>query len=82
MTDLLNDLTINPKKTDERYKCLGQDENISYVGPINKDSYERICKQNEKIWMSQLSACNKHIAHPAFAVYGNICYSSLDHTRD
>ena len=34
---VMNDITIEPLKTDECYKYLGQDENISYVGPINKD---------------------------------------------
>ena len=70
----MNDLTINPKKTDERYKCLGQDENISYVGPINKDSCERIYKKSEKIWTSELSAYNKHIAHIAFDVLSRCQY--------
>ena len=34
---VVNDVTINLMKTDECYKYLGQDENISYVGPINND---------------------------------------------
>ena len=38
-------LTINPLKTDECYKYLGQDENSSYVGPVNKD---RVTKEHTK----------------------------------
>ena len=38
-------LTINPLKTGECYKYLGQDENSSYVGPVNKD---RVTKEHTK----------------------------------
>ena len=66
---VMNDVTINPMKTDECYKYLGQDENISYVGPINKDRVTKVyTKRMKKIWTSELSAYNKHIAHNAFAV--------------
>ena len=34
---VMNDVTVNPMKTDERYIYLGREKNISYVGPINKD---------------------------------------------
>ena len=62
----MNDATINPMKTDECYKHLGQDENISYVGPINKDRVTKEhTKRRKKIWTSELSAYNKH---NAFAV--------------
>ena len=65
----MNDVTTNPMKTDECYKYLGQDENISYVGPINKDRVTKVyTKRMKKIWTSELSAYNKHIAHNAFAV--------------
>ena len=33
---VMNGVSTNPMETDECYKYLGQDENISYVGPINK----------------------------------------------
>ena len=66
---VMNDITIEPLKTDECYKYLGQDENISYVGPINKD---RVTKEYSKImkniWRSELSTYKKHIAHNTFAV--------------
>ena len=63
---VMNDVTINPMKTDECYKYLGQDENISYVGPINKDRVTKEhTKRRKKIWTSELSAYNKH---NAFAV--------------
>ena len=66
---VMNDVTINPMKTDECYKYLGQDQNISYVGPINKDRVTKgYTKRMKKIWTSELSAYNKHIAHNAFAV--------------
>ena len=46
---VMNDVTINPMKTDECYKYLGEDQNISYVGPINKDRVtKRYTKKNEK----------------------------------
>ena len=68
---VMNDVTKNPLKTDECYKYLGQDENNLYVDPINKD-YKRVTKEYtkrmKKIWTSELSAYNKHIAHSAFAV--------------
>ena len=34
---VMNDVTVNPMKIDERYIYLGREKNISYVGPINKD---------------------------------------------
>ena len=32
-----NQLTIKPVKEGDCYRCLGIDENIEFVGPINKD---------------------------------------------
>ena len=56
-------------KTNECCKYLGQNENILYVGPINKDRLTKeYTKRMEKIWTSELSAYNKHTAHNAFAV--------------
>ena len=53
----------------DTYKYLGIDENIGYVGPINKyritkEYYHRI----KKMWNSKLSSFNKIIAHNTFAV--------------
>ena len=59
----------NHKANDGCYKYLGQDENISYVGPINKDRVTKMhTKRMKKIWTSELSAYNKNIAYNAFAV--------------
>ena len=66
---IINNVKIKPMKEDESYKYLGQDENISYVGPVNK---ERVIKEYKnrvgKIWKSELSSYNKYIAHNTFAV--------------
>ena len=37
-TVVMNDVIIKPMKTGGSYKYQGHDENISYVGLINKDS--------------------------------------------
>ena len=64
-----NNVKINPMKEVESYKYLGQDKNISYVGPVNK---KRVIKEYKnrvrKIWKSELSSYNKYIAHNTFAV--------------
>ena len=66
---LMNDVTINPVKTGECYKYLGQDENSSYVGPVNKDRVTKeYTKKMKKICTSELSVYSKHIAHSGFAV--------------
>ena len=66
---VMNRLNIRPLTDGECYKYLGQDENLSYDGPINK---ERVTKEYyhrvSKIWSSELSAYNKYISHNAFAV--------------
>ena len=64
----INDVTINPVKDGDSYKYLGQDENLGCAGPVNKkrvtnEYYKRV----KKIWKSELSAYNKHVAHNAFA---------------
>ena len=65
----INGLSLTPVTEVDSYTYLGQDENISYCGNINK---ERVTKENynrvKKIWRSQLSAYNKYISHNAFAV--------------
>ena len=66
---VMNGVTIRPLDEGECYKYLGQDENISLDGPINK---EKVTKEYihrvKKIWSSELSGYNKFIAHNAFAV--------------
>ena len=65
----MNGVKIQQVDEGECYKYLGQDENISYVGAVNK---ERVSKEYfnrvRKIWKSKLSAFNKTIAHNMFAV--------------
>ena len=66
---VMNDVATNQMKTDECYKCSGQDQNTSYVAPINKDRFNKeYTKRMKKIWTSVLSAYKKHIADNAFAV--------------
>ena len=66
---IINNVKIKPMKEGESYKYLGQDENISYVGPVNK---ERVIKEYKnrvrKICKRELSSHNKYIAHNTFAV--------------
>ena len=54
-----NQLTIKPVKEGDSYRYLGFDDNIEFVGPINKD---RILKEYinkvQKIWSSELSDYN------------------------
>ena len=65
----INNLSIEPIKDGDTYKYLGIDENISYVGTVNKkkvtkEYYMRV----KKIWKSELSSFNKVIAHNSFAI--------------
>ena len=64
----INGLTIKSIQEGKSYRYLGQDENIAYVGTINK---ERVSKEYlsrvKKIWSSELSTCNKTTAHNAFS---------------
>ena len=64
-----NQLTIKPVKVGDCYRYLGVDENIQFVGPINKD---RILKEYtnrvQKIWSSKLSDYNKVAACNCFAI--------------
>ena len=59
-TITVNGLDIAPLKSDDQYRYLGIDENISYDGPLNK---ERISKEYvtrvKKIWSSELTDYNK-----------------------
>ena len=76
---VMNDVAIKPLKDGDSYKYLDQDENIGYVGPLNKACVKaEYNKRVRKIWSSELSADNKHIAH-VFALpvltptFGIIC---------
>ena len=64
----INGLKIKPIQEGESYRYLGQDENVTYEGRINK---ERVTKEYlsrvKKICSSELSAYNKTIAHNSFA---------------
>ena len=65
----INDLLIKPIPKGDSYKYLGIDENISYVGLVNKtrvtkEYYTRV----KRIRNSELSSVNKLIAQNSFAV--------------
>ena len=50
-------------------KYLGQDESITYSGPVTKEKVSsEYFKSVRKIWKSELSAFNKQITHNSFAV--------------
>ena len=64
----MNRFTIKPLKDGDLYKYLGQDENIGYVGPLNKAHFTAEYKKHVwKIWSSELSTYNRHSAHNVFA---------------
>ena len=65
----INNVCIKPIKEGESYKYLGQDENLRYVGSLNKERVTtKYKKRVRKIWGSELSAYNKHLAHNTFAL--------------
>ena len=64
----INGLELNELKYGESYKYLGQDEDTSYKGELNKtrvtqEYYRRV----KKIWKSELYSKNKIVAHNTFA---------------
>ena len=65
----MNGLELRELEMEESYKYLGQDEDISYQGTLNK---ERVTKEYyrrvRKIWQSELYSRNKVMAHNTFAV--------------
>ena len=61
----MNGLKIQPIKDGESYKYLGQDENLSYNGPVNK---ERVSKEYLKRVKKSGPVNNKYVSHNAFAV--------------
>ena len=65
----INDLKIKPIPEGDSYKYLGIDENISYVGLVNKTRVAKAYYTRVKIiWNSELSSVNKVIAHNSFVV--------------
>ena len=69
----MNNLDIKPIKDSEIqiswYKYLGIDENISYVGTVNKEKVmKEYLNRVKKIWQSEHSSFNKVIAHNTFAI--------------
>ena len=53
----------------EMYTYLGQDESISYNGPLNKERVKKEYKRRvRKIWSSDLYSNNKITAHNTFAI--------------
>ena len=65
----MNNLTIKPIKDCDIHKNLGIDENISYVGTVNKERVmEEYLTKVKKIWQSELTSFNKVIAHNLFAI--------------
>ena len=61
----INNVCIKLIKEGESYKYLGQDENLEYVGSLNK---ERVTTKYEKGARKIWSAYNKHPAHNTFAL--------------
>ena len=61
---VMNGVAIKPFIEEDSHKYHGQDENIGYVGPLDKACVTTDYKKRvRKIGSSKLSACNKHIAH-------------------
>ena len=66
---VINDASINPKKEEDSYKYLRQDENLGCVGPVHKERVtSKYYKRVKKISKSKLSAYNENGAHNAFIV--------------
>ena len=65
----MNNVTLKEIEHNNSYKYLGQDENISYGGQVNKERVRNeYFKRVKKIWFSELSGFNKSVAHNSFAV--------------
>ena len=66
---VVSNVVIKELEDSDTYKYLGQDESVSYDGPLNKDRVTReYLKHVKRVWKSQLSAANKSVAHNVFAV--------------
>ena len=79
----INNIVIQPIEEGGTYKYLGQDENINFDGPINK---ERVTKEYftrvRKLWTSELPAYNKVITHNSFALTFWILDWSIQDIKD
>ena len=65
----VNNMGIEELKQDDTYKYLGQDETVTYNGPLNKERVStEYLRRVRKVWNSQLNTSNKTIAHNAFAI--------------
>ena len=65
----INNLIIQPVANGYTYKYLGIDENISYVGEINKERVRtELYARCRKVWSSELSAYSKATAHNIFVI--------------
>ena len=63
----VNNLEVTPIADGDTYRYLGQDENVEFVGVINKERVTKELYQRcRKVWSSQLSAYNKATAHKVF----------------
>ena len=66
---VMNGLELNELEINESYKYLGQDEDISYKGELNKEKVlKEYYRRVRKIWQSELYSRNKVMAHNTFAV--------------
>ena len=64
-----NQLTINPVKIGDCYRQLGVNENVEFIGPINKDkTLKEYTNRVRKIWSSKLSDYDKVTACNCFAI--------------
>ena len=79
---VINGTAIKSLKDGDSCKYLGQDENVGYVGPLNKACVTSEYKKRvRKIGSNELSVYNKHIAHNFFALaaltptFGIICWT-------
>ena len=65
----MNGLELNELEMHESYKYLGQDEDISYKGELNKEKViKEYYRRVRKIWQSELYSRNKITAHNTFAI--------------
>ena len=65
----INGLTVRELEHGEMYTYLGQDESITYNGPLNKERVTNEYKRRvRKIWSSDLYSNNKITAHNTFAI--------------
>ena len=65
----MNNLTNQPVTNGDTYKYLGQDENIAYIGEVNKKRVQKeLYARCRKVWSSELSAYNKATPHNIFII--------------